>query len=435
MAGLSWVPGIESIDFQRDDIGSKFEMVLQQIKDEIDDGDIRSPQAMLGRGYEAMLEKLIGDRFNLKTYVDFTSSAIAAIMPFYINRHHVLSRPMFRGFEIEDQQKLLRELKNKKGSVDLEHATVSGIFSEYEHHFHLNLYVLFVTFNMTVPQVAAIMFHELGHAFTWYEFSDRLMTTNRILSEIAFEKESDPKKREYVLRELSKEWGMDIKDMEDIQEEDNRVIFGFRLFKKFVKVVESQLKNGKYDETSSEQLADNFAAKFGYGREIIDALEHFYPGSPEKSKFGYFAAFVFSFIAEEAFMTAMLIKSIIMAPMLIPLVLFMIFLIILLAGEDGQDRTYDRLKIRYKRIRDQYVEMIEKVNLPKDELVGVIADIHHMDAIIKETMIYRGPTELIANFIWAPHRSAKESILLQQLLEDLAHNDLFVKGAELKTLF
>lgn len=433
-AGLGWVPGIESIDFQRDDIGAKLEFTLQQIKDDIDRGEIVSPESTLGHGYESMLENLIQSRFGLKTFIDFTSFAIAAIMPFYINRHHVLADPMFRGIDIEDQQKFLRSLKNQKGTVDLEKAVVTGIFSEYHHHFHLNVYVLFTTFDMSVREVAAIMLHEIGHAFTWYEFADRLMSTNQILSEIAFEKEIDPKKREYVLRELSAEWGMGIKDMEDIQEEDNRVIFGFRLFKKFVKVVNSQLKNAKYDQTSSEQLADNFASKFGYGRELIEALEHFYIATPEKSSFVYFLTFIFEFIFFQLGGVCALIIGLTLAPVALFFALFCVLLNIFL-GENYIDYTYDKLKMRYKRIRDQYIDLIEKIKLPKDEMVSVIADIHHIDAIIKDTRIYTGPVSLVANFLSSANRSAKESILMQQLLEELAHNDLFLKGAELKIAF
>jgi hypothetical protein len=278
------------------------------------------------------------------------------------------------------------------------------------------------------------MLHEIGHAFTWYEFADRLMSTNQILSEIAFEKENDPKKREYVLRELSAEWGMGIKDMEDIQEEDNRVIFGFRLFKKFVKVVNSQLKNAKYDQTSSEQLADNFASKFGYGRELIEALEHFYIATPEKSSFIYFLTFIFEFIFFQLGGVCALIIGLTAAPVALFFALFCILLNIFL-GENYIDYTYDKLKMRYKRIRDQYIDLIEKIKLPKDEMVSVVADIHHIDAIIKDTRIYTGPVSLVANFLSSANRSAKESILMQQLLEELAHNDLFLKGAELKIAF
>jgi hypothetical protein len=91
--------------------------------------------------------------------------------------------------------------------------------------------------------------------------------------------------------------------------------------------------------------------------------------------------------------------------------------------------------MRYKRIRDQYIDLIEKIKLPKDEMVSVVADIHHIDAIIKDTRIYTGPVSLVANFLSSANRSAKESILMQQLLEELAHNDLFLKGAELKIAF
>jgi hypothetical protein len=194
------------------------------------------------------------------------------------------------------------------------------------------------------------------------------------------------------------------------------------------------LKNCKYDETSSEQLADNFAARFGYGRELISALEHFYILTPERSSFAAFISFIIEFLVVQIGGTAALIVGIAGVPELIIFGIMMMFLTFIFAGEEHHDYTYDRLKLRYKRIRDQYIEMIEKANLTKAELTIAIADVHAMDSIIKDTRIYRGPSSLIADFCWAPNRSAKEAILLQQLLEELAHNDLFLKAAEMKVL-
>jgi hypothetical protein len=96
--------------------------------------------------------------------------------------------------------------------------------------------------------------------------------------------------------------------------------------------------------------------------------------------------------------------------------------------------TYDRLKMRYKRIRQQYIEMLQKLDLGKEQLRKVVDDVHFIDEIIQATSIHRSLFASLANFVFKASKEAKEDIELQYLLEELTHSDLFLKSAELSVI-
>jgi hypothetical protein len=105
-----------------------------------------------------------------------------------------------------------------------------------------------------------------------------------------------------------------------------------------------------------------------------------------------------------------------------------------LTGEDTRDYTFDDLKVRYKRIRQQCLEQLKDSSLLADTIKTLITDIKHIDDIILQATDYKPVCAALSNLIFPANRNSKRAIEQQQLIEDLAHNDLFLKSAELKTL-
>ncbi len=104
------------------------------------------------------------------------------------------------------------------------------------------------------------------------------------------------------------------------------------------------------------------------------------------------------------------------------------------SGENHKDYTYDELKIRYKRVRNEAVNRLKDLNCPTEVVRPILDDIYFMDKIISETYRVSLASEKIANFIFKSAKDAKASVDEQQLLEELAMNDLFIASAELRTL-
>lgn len=435
---------VESIDFQSDKFGNQLESILYDMEKFIQasGGNVfQARQRLADSELVNLLSDTIFKRLGIKTKIIVKTTCPGAIMPMFYNENHVLLKPMWRGQisgELPDQAKLIKKAKDAVGTIDLKNAKVGGIFSEYQHTLWLDVVGNLQTLKMSVPEITAVLLHELGHAFTYYEFSDRLESTNQVLANLSREVRggNNDEKRHFILKELAGRFGVKEQEFDDILNEKNSVIFGVKLFDKYIKFVKSQMPNAKYSDTSSEQLADNFAARFGYGRYLISGLDRLYIGAPEKvSDSGRmmmtFGQFILEVIAPAVWAIATIMGGSIVTGVLIAL--FFSFLLVF-SGDASADMTYDVLKMRYKRIRQQYIEMIKQLDMDKEALRNVVDSVHFIDNIIQNTAIYRTIYNRVANFLFSWHRNAKKDIELQYLIEELTSNNLFLKSAELEVL-
>jgi hypothetical protein len=433
----------EAIDFQRtDSFGKELEKIIAEMQEFILNNslDYENTRIELQKSeYGNRLSALIMARLGLNVKLIFNTNEFAGSAPLYLNKNHVLLENYLHGpFKINDQEKVMLATKGEKGWVDLKKAKVGGMFSKYEHKVFLN--VAFMTIvkdlNFGPKDIVAILLHEIGHLFTVLEFSDRLETTNQVLANLAtnIRTKGSKEQRAYLLVQYSNELGnTDIKKLEN---ENNRLILGLSLFRYYVQHVKSQLPRSQYNNTSGEQLSDNFASRFGYGKELIISMDkiNLLTGEPEKYRvlrvMNTVSAILY-LISGACFSLSLVLFGLWSAPILISA----IFLGILTEfGETKKDYKYDDLKIRYKRIRQDYIEMISTLQLSKSELKDIIDSVEVMDKIIKDTVVYRSFYDKIANFVFSKNRHAKADIELQQLIEDLTHNDLFLASAKLQTL-
>lgn len=425
---------METIDFQDNTTGMAMEDIVGRLQANIVNGTYSTNDDVEKAPEVKELEKYLFTRFGLKFHV-IVDSMLAAVLPFYANKHHIFIDEFFRGHvNISTQNKILRDADNKKGYVDTKNATVGGLFSEYENSLFLNFISLFRNYKMSVPEVVAVTLHEIGHAFYSCEYSDRLETNNQVLASVSKEIFSKKPNKDltYVFRELKTLNDKTTESEVDDLVNGNRIIASYRWFRIVAGTVEEQLKNKKYSETSFEQMADNFAGRFNYGRALVSGLQkiHSVDKSPEFSKASKF----FWRFAETAFVTiAMLSPFFGVIP--VAVILYMnLALVLRFSGEDKLDYTYDELKIRYKRIRNEYVQMLKDSKIKSAQAKEIIDSITIIDKMMDSALSFKPILNSVANFIFTPAREAKAKIVEQQLLEDLAMNDLFVKSAEIKTL-
>lgn len=427
---------LEMIEYQSADFGSDMEAIVSRLQAKIEDKTYKNDGSIEDSAELRDFKRLIFSRLGLQVDV-ITDSAPAAVLPFYSNKNHVFLDEFFRGgFSIRGQEKILRKAQGKNGTVNTHKAKVSGIFSEYENLLYMNFYELFTTFKMTTPEVVAVTLHELGHAFYACEYADRLETNNQILANVALEMSSSKEKKDvvYVYRELQKVNPKTTEEEVDKLLYGNRVIAGYVWFRAVVGSVEGQMSNEKYSQTSFEQMADNFAARFGYGRQMLVAQEkmHGHLGSIETSK--NWMAFV-NFMQTLQFLGSIFFAGMAALSGMLPISLFMgviAFLLLRMSGDDVKDYTYHELKVRYKRIRHEYVQVLKTIKLSDDKLTLILKDIERMDRSIQETHRFDTVLRVASNFIFKGDRDADRSIREQQLLEELVHSDLFVVSAKLK---
>lgn len=429
---------LEMIEFQDNKFGISLETVLTELQSKIIKRDYVNNKIIRNSEEVKQLSILIEKRLGLKTEF-VVNSGLAAILPFYPNKNHIFLDDMFRGnISIADQNKIIDSANNKEGFVDIEKAKVSGIFSEYINTVYLNFYELFVNLELSPAEVTAILLHELGHAFYSCEYSDRFETVNLVLTEVS--KQISNKKKDknlsYIFREIQS-----INDK--VTEEDvdkiingNRVVAGYLWFRVVIGSVQQQMKHAKYDETNFEQMADNFAARFNYGTALVSGLDklHVVYISPEKNKTMRTFSLIMSLLNFSILAYASLLGFIL--PGMIGYSVFMMILFvtsIFLSGEDMKDYTYDELRTRYARIRNEYVAMLKTLDLDNKNAKTILDNIETIDRVINDTMKYRDVYTFFSNLIFKRNRNALSAIEEQKLLEEFAFNDLFIKSAQLKT--
>lgn len=428
---------LEIIDFQNNEDGftEKFESILTDIQNKFLSNKYEDNKALQNSDELANLKLLIQHRFNMKVKI-VTNKVLAAVLPFYSNKNHIFLHEFFRGhLSLPDQDKLLKNSVNKKGFVNIHNATLGGFFSEYEVSIYMNFKDLFTEFKASPKQVAAILLHEIGHNFHACEYSDRLETNNQILanvSERVLNGYNSEKDIDYIYKELKT---LDNKlakeDVEDLVK-GHRIVVGVKWFKTVIGIVRSQMTDSTYSKTSFEQLADSFAARFGYGRELVKALEVL------NDYYDPFRNSIFFSLLSNSVSLILLLSPIVyltggyvLAAILYSLLAYFLLRI---SSEDLRDYTYDDLKLRYKRIRNEYVEFLKISELDHQQMKDILDSVYQVDAILERTKNYEGLMRTIGNFIFSDARNAKKNINEQQMLEELAFNDLFVKSAELKTI-
>lgn len=424
---------LESIATQDDRFGESIESLVGMIVADIDEGIVKNSKGIGGSPIVQQLESRIFDRLKIK--VSFiTDEYLAAVLPFYSNKNHVFIHEYFRGrFDLRDQNKLLKKLEGKKGTVNLDKAVLSGIYSEYEHPFYVDFYQLRKTFGLSVPEIVGVMLHELGHAFYACYYADRTDRTNQVLASISRhvlnKEEGDI---EYVYRELEKITPSGAREAADKLVNGSRVVAGMTYFKVAIGAVRSQMEDDHYSNTSFEQRADNFAARFGYGKPLVMALDKLSRMSAEKSPV------VRTFVhLTTALTTVVLISALLttlMGPSLLAFVLCSFYNLVFFSifREDVEDYTYDKLKFRYLRIRQDMVDQLKNTKLPKAKVAELIEMVYAVDLSLKETADVKVLPKYISNFIFSGARKTAGSIDEQQVLEALASNDLFLKSAELR---
>lgn len=423
---------VESIDFQSNSMGKEIELAIQSFKDEkVKNKDANESEE------KRIIEAIISKHTSLKIKLDLETDAIACIYLPTIHRNHLFIYQHFREyFEQKESTKIfdkIREVKEKH-TVNLKTAKVTGIFSELETEVHLSLNMLLGS-GFTPAQITAILLHEVGHLFTLYEFVAREHYTNQVLAGVfksVINKDSI-KEREFVFEQAGIILGGNKDTLNELVNQNDTKVIAAVIYKKHIEYTKSELSTEIYDATSCEQLADQFATRFGYGRELIEGLDLLNKifGSAEKSSSGNFLACFVQIAGTTSYLLLTILGAIVGNPVTV-LAFGVLFLSVMFSsGASRNDYTYDILKTRYLRIREQLIQRLKDKTVTDAESKLTLENLSKIDSIIKETYEIKLPLDRLFDYLFSKDKSVRASIDLQRDLESLAMNDFFIKSKEL----
>lgn len=436
----------EMIAAQSDDFGQQLETAFSDIRDKMLALDPHCANAALAQLQSVFkkankedillkpIEALIFKRLGLKVKIQTQYETHGAILPLPVAEQHILLGDWFKGHPFYQQQLKQLKLQDKDtGTVDLNKAKLGGFFSEYTHALYINFGLTLFTDNLLPSEVTGIVLHELGHAFTYYEYSDRCTAANRVMSTVLEELKEDPEKRNYtyIYRQIKSISDLTDKDIDELLSTPNPQILTGRLALILGQHISHEARISKYDQTASEQLADQFATRFGYGRALVTGLDKIMA----KYTFTNSRVFYAFSMSVQAATVVLAFASLAAAPGIFSAMAAALTVAFINAsGDNARDMTYDDLKIRYTRIRNDLIQQLKDDQVSPEDTVELIKTIKAMDELISKTANYKSLYNVLGNLFFSANRAASREIEYQQQVERLVANDLFLKSAELRTL-
>lgn len=400
-------PSLESINFQSTQFFDELTLAMEAI-DKLD----RSKVA--GSDEEERLSRLIKEYTNLNITVSFGQYMPCIQVP-DVSKNNILIQNYLRNY-IDGVDGLAFLQKNDgamRGKVDLARNKVSGVFAEFPATIRMPLTM--VGSQYTARQKAAVVLHEVGHLFSYCEFMAGTATVNQALSSMskALDHSGGVEEREIIMLSVKKALKLPDLNEKELAKTTDKKIIEMVVISAVARESRSQLGRSIYDSNSWEYLADQYAARCGAYRDLVTALDTLYRGSHNIS-FRSLPSYLFVEVLKIAFL------------------FFVPALTIILAAMDGTDAAYDRPGARMLRIRSQLIENLKDKKLDKEDVLRLEEDVRVIDTVLKDVNDRRQFFELVWDVISPTARKDRNYTHLQQELERLATNDLFLKAAQLR---
>ena len=420
----------ESIDFQSKDNFAQMVVFAKRIFAYKNASDAQKSQEL--EDLVAFIRKVT--RMNVTINMKFDDTGLASVRIENINKNNPLMDDFRRMLLEQDQDRFIGMLKNKisEGSVNVAEATIDGVYKLVP--VKVNWSFKHITYAaLSAEEAVAVLLHELGHVFNYFATMSMLVRQNLVVAAALKANSDKPDEKIYRHRieviasaaGLSKETASElgaIRKAEVVQ----AVLLADNLDEiRSVKGLEN------YDQVYNEAMADHFAMRYGAGPYLASALDKsnrtsvFYSG-------GFFLFIQTIVLVRFSVMmisgAAALFTGAAAAGLLVASIAT---LTLWLAGDKYRQFEYDDLSIRYKRMRNQMVELLKHKALSNEEKQEALDALAQLDDIVDKAIEYKSPLIAISNFVFSSNRNVKRMIDLEHQIEEFISNQLFVNAAKL----
>lgn len=429
---------MESINFQSKMFGRNIELIVDEIKDftgtakELNDSKLKTK-----------LEEVIKFNSGIQVVIEFNTGMVAVKIPIF-TADHLFFEDYYKTLQKESVKQFYKAIEkySNRSTIDLKNAKISGVLSSIAIPFYLS-FDFIKNKKLTSEHITATILHEVGHAFTLFEYSNRMAKTNQALALVSksiMNRESDTDRVIYLRKASEMITGREdsFKDYEKIK---NIAIITDVFLKTTKEKACSELNTDNYDDVACEYLADQYVARHGYSRALVENLDIL--GS-NYNVFEYkhrpiILVHLTSILSGFFNIFVILNPGIILTIPVIGVIVyifnfFILYYKIFSSGYSDKDYAYDDLFIRFKRNKEQIVNYLKDINIDKETKKTAIEDIEKIENIMKNIRQYESIFEKLSLLFSKKSRDTKRSIELQNDLEALASNDLFTRAAKLTTL-
>lgn len=439
-------PALELIQMQvKDKFPKELSEVIADIYRDIDNKVYADNQTLLESSeLIPKIEKLIFSRLKMRVVFDRELHRYlpAAVIPFlsdYLTQASEIKKmaqldlkALFGGTNIfrhvsalqKEKEAYLKRIHNRRGFVDKKNARLGGYLSDVKNILIIDFFTLKKE-ELSPEQVAAVIIHELGHAFVGLESHHRLTTTNSTIADIfAKINDNDLDRAQYLFKKHFSH-----QDLEKASLGNQKEITDFygKLAGTYLGELDSQLMNAKYDETNFENLADSFATRFGVGADLVSGLHklHLNHGQVMEKR----RSLWFTLITLDALTQLCMLMSLGPIAYMVVVVVFTCFF------SDAQtEMTYDFPVERYKRVQQGIANNLKDLSLPSEVAKELVEQYEAIDVIVQKFDYFRGILSTLSDYIHFGARENRQYIHLQQTIESGLSNSLFVTSQKIRTI-
>ncbi len=356
--------------------------------------------------------------------------------PFY-NEYDKATRQSASDWLARDAIALFKKKMATVGWVDLNKGTVHGAFEL------ITVKIFMTNFfvddrNYTEEEVSSIILHELGHAFTTFEYLGESLVDNLSLATLIKQMagQRDIPRKIQLLEKARTELGLKDLEVDKAAQATDEELCSIVVAAK-AKDIRNSAKAKLYTETGAEFVADQFTTRHGGGRAIVTALDKV---SREYGDVDHYTKKERTGLDIQHILIGLLSAVFVGVGFMVPMIPFIVIGFLIMTGiiitiftNPGHGR-YDRTTERYKRIRNDYVNALKDPKLSRDHRIAVLADIAKIDEVTKNMSPFYSVWERLGLWLFSSHQKELDMRGLEKQLESLGTNDLFIKAAEFKTV-
>lgn len=371
---------------------------------------------------EVNISKIISKYTGLSIRVNVVPGNAAYVLVPDVNRNNPIVNKAIRAMGSNmDSGRLLQDAQFLEGTVNLSAGKVSGDFSKIFTTMFIGESLLWASSKFTVAETVAIMLHEIGHVFVYMEMLGRCTRTNYVLEEGTKRmlNASTPEQRIRILEDVEEFYGEDIEGKDKLVAQARRPdVYRTVFLTVAAQESVSQLGENIYDARAFEQLADQFAARHGYGRSLATALDKHYRAVGDKA---YRPTSLHTLLNLMKFLAFTSLATFSVVGWMIPLML-----------GNPLSQAYDKPQRRIEKIRQQVSTALKDRDIDPEERKALLEDVKLIDAALVNIKEHNDVYEYIWKTAFPWGRKQQSMIKVQEDLEKMMNNRLYEAAATLK---
>ncbi len=367
---------------------------------------------------KSKLGKIIQKHTNMKISVTSMDDGVkynAYVYPPDIDKNNIVINEWRRKFfkNKDAFSKMSLSQVDLQGTMDLNTSKVSGFFSEIEMTMVIGTGFFETDSPITESEVAAIIGHETGHCWSYMECLSRAVRSNMAVEYVAQRIKSGTNHVERVklLSDVENLLHVEFDDKERIAKVEDPKSYQMVILNQHVTTMRDELGSDYYGDTTFEQMSDQFSARHGMAVDVATGLDKLY-------RMGYSSSYVSKPVHWLVQISKIMALAVVAGT--VPVVA-----VLLLMSNPSRDE-YDKPKARFLRLKREAIDGLKDQSMPAHLKKRYVKDVEIIEDLVKEMEDKDTFYQWVWDNVLPNGRKQANTMKIQQTIEVLVHNDLFL---------